>query len=147
KAFEEHFIAAMKKVRFGDPQDAANQMGPLARTDLRDALQKQVQESIAKGAKLRLGGEISKGPGALYPPTVLTDVKPGMPAFDEELFGPVAALIESKNEEEAFRLANLTSFGLGSAIFTSDMARAGELAKMQLDAGQVFVNALVRSDP
>ncbi len=147
KTFERHFIDAMRAVRMGDPKDPVSQMGPMARADLRDALDEQVRSSITLGAKLRLGGEIPKSPGAFYPPTVLTGVKPGMPAFDEELFGPVAAIVEAAGEEEAFALANLSSFGLGSALFTSDLARARELASTCLDAGQTFVNTLVRSDP
>ncbi len=144
--FERHFLAYFKTIVMGDPRDVTTTMGPLARADLRDTLQKQVVESLAGGAKLLLGGKAPEGKGAFYPPTILTAVKPGMPAFDEELFGPVAAIVEAKDEEEAFTFANRSRFGLGSAVFTSNMERAAMLAK-KLDAGQAFVNALVRSDP
>jgi succinate-semialdehyde dehydrogenase/glutarate-semialdehyde dehydrogenase len=147
EAFEKHFVDSFRAIRMGDPKDPATQIGPMARADLRDALHDQVRGSITLGARLLLGGEIPKQPGAYYPPTVLTHVKPGMPAFDEELFGPVAAIVAAANEEEAFGLANLSSFGLGSALFTSDLSRAWNLAKTSFDAGQTFVNTLVHSDP
>ncbi len=147
EAFEKHFIDYFATIKAGDPRDQASGIGPMAREDLRDALHKQVQASLAKGAVLRLGGKVPPGPGAFYPPTVLSNVKPGMVAFDEELFGPVASIIEAKDEDEAFALANATSFGLGSAIFTADAARGEELARTRMDAGQAFVNAFVRSDP
>lgn len=150
KSLKEDFETEMRKnfeaVKWGDPRDAQNSMGPLARRDLRDDLQAQVDESLRQGARLVCGGAIPKGPGAYYPPTILADVRPGMPAFDQELFGPVAALIEASDENEAFNLANLSVFGLGSAIFSRDMDRISALAK-RLQAGSVFVNALVKSDP
>lgn len=145
--FEKYFVAYLETIITGDPQDAKSGIGPMARVDLRDALHEQVQKSIAQGAKLLLGGTVPPGKGAFYLPTVLTSVTPGMPAFDEELFGPVAAIIEAKDEEEAFALANASSFGLGSAVFTSDTQRGEKLARTKLDAGQAFVNSLVRSDP
>jgi len=146
-AFKKYFIAYFSAIQAGDPKDASSGIGPMARVDLREALHKQVRASLAKGANLVLGGEIPKGSGAFYPPTILDNVKPGMPAFDEELFGPVAAIIEAKDEKDAFALANASRFGLGSAIFTSDLARAETLAKTRMEAGQTFVNAFVRSDP
>ena len=146
REFEKHFIAYFKTIRMGNPKAKDTQMGPMARTDLRDTLHEQLQKSIVKGAKLALGGEIPKGDGAFYPPTVLTGVKPGMPAFDEELFGPVAAIIEAKDEKEAFALANASTLGLGSALFTSNIARGTELARTAFDAGQTFVNCFVKSD-
>ncbi len=102
--------------------------------------------SVAKGAKLLLGGEIPPGKGAFYPPTVLAGVKPGMAAFDEELFGPVAALIEAKDEDDAVRLANATTFGLGAAVFTNDLKR-GERVARRFESGAAHVNSLVASDP
>jgi succinate-semialdehyde dehydrogenase/glutarate-semialdehyde dehydrogenase len=147
ETFEMHFIDYLKQIKPGHPKDPQSDMGPLARMDLRDTLHSQMQISIAQGATLLLGGIVPSGPGAFYPPTVLGGVRPGMPAFDEELFGPVAAIIEAQNEEEALELANMTRFGLGSAVFTSDLARAEALARTFMDAGQVFVNAFVRSDP
>jgi succinate-semialdehyde dehydrogenase/glutarate-semialdehyde dehydrogenase len=147
EAFEKHFVEYFKTIKYGHPKDGLSDIGPLARADLRDTLNEQVHKSIAKGAKLLLGGTFPSGANAFYPPTILSNVKPGMPAFDEELFGPVAAIIEAKDEEEAFALANKSHFGLGSAIFTSDLKRAEMLAKTAIDAGQTFVNTLVRSDP
>ena len=121
------------------------EIAPMARVDLRDELHEQVEKSVAAGAELLIGGE--KGEGAYYPPTILANVKPGMVAFDEELFGPVATIIEAKSEDEAFELANKTVFGLGSAIFSKDEKRAEELAKTKIDAGACFVNSMVVSDP
>lgn len=145
--FEKHFVEYFKTIVAGDPKDPDSGIGPMARVDLRNELHSQVEKSVSHGARVLLGGKVPSGKGAFYPPTVLTSVKPGTPAFDEELFGPVAAIIEAKDEEEAFTLANATSFGLGSAVFTSDTARGEKLAKSKLEAGQAFVNALVRSDP
>jgi succinate-semialdehyde dehydrogenase/glutarate-semialdehyde dehydrogenase len=130
----------------GDPRDEANDIGPQARRDLRDEVHQQVLDSVGAGARLVLGGELPDGPGAFYPPTVLADVRPGMPAFDEEVFGPVAALVRVADEEEAVRLANRSPFGLGAAVFTADPAR-GEAIARRLDAGCCFVNAAVKSDP
>ncbi len=137
----------MRAARVGDPLDEATDVGPLARLDLRDELHAQVQGSVAKGARCLLGGEIPAGAGAFYPPTVLTDVAPGMPAWEEELFGPVAAIIAAEDEIDAVRIANDTRFGLGAAVFTGDVARGERLAADELDAGSCFVNAAVRSDP
>ncbi|MGA8265866.1 MAG: aldehyde dehydrogenase family protein, partial [Ignavibacteriaceae bacterium] len=120
---------------------------PQARNDLRDELHLQVKKSIERGAKLLLGGEIPQGKGAFYPPTVLTKVKKGMPAYDEELFGPVAALIKVKNEAEGIKIANDTTFGLGAAVFTKDILRGERIAKKKLTAGSCFVNEFVKSDP
>ena len=119
----------------------------MARADLRDDLQRQVEESVARGARLLLGGEIPDGPGAFYPPTVLTDVRRGMPAYEEELFGPVAAIIPVADEEEAIRVANDSVFGLGAALFTQNLERARRLAAERIEAGTVVVNTFVRSDP
>lgn len=137
----------MKAARVGDPLDETTEVGPLARRDLRDELHHQVKESVARGARCLLGGEIPPGPGAFYPPTVLTDVAPGMPAWEQELFGPVAVIIPADDENDAVRIANDSSFGLGAAVFTADPARGQRLAADELDAGVCFVNASVRSDP
>lgn len=147
EAFERQYVERMKSVQMGNPLDEATQVGPQARTDLRDDLHRQVEESLARGARLLLGGQIPEGPGAYYPPTVLTDVRPGMPAYDEELFGPVAAIIPVAGEEEAIRAANDSLFGLGAAIFTRDLQRGRQLAAEHIEAGTVVVNTFVRSDP
>lgn len=145
-AFSEKLVAAMKSKRVGDPLAEGVDVGPQARPDLRDELHKQVTESVAKGARLLLGGEIPPGNGSFYPPTVLADVKPGMPAYEEELFGPVASIFAARDEAEAVRIANDSIFGLGAAVFTKDAARGERIAR-QLEAGCTFVNALVASDP
>ncbi len=145
KRFEELFVATMRTKTMGDPRESPD-VGPLARRDLRDALHGQVTRSVERGARLLLGGTVPEGPGAFYPPTVLGDVRKGMPAYDEETFGPVAALIAARDEAEAVRLANDSPFGLGAAVFTTDQER-GERVAARIEAGNVFVNALVASDP
>ena len=145
--FETAFVAAMTAFQSGDPLLETTVLGPMARRDLRDQLHRQVEVSISRGARLLLGGRIPEGPGAYYPPTVLTDVGVGMPAFEEELFGPVAAIIPVKDEADAIRVANASSFGLGAAVFTKDPDRGEWIASEELEAGNCFVNALVRSDP
>lgn len=145
--FTRLFLQKMSAKKMGDPLLDDTDIGPQARTDLRNELHKQVQASIGKGAKCILGGEIPQGPGAYYPATILTHVKPGMPAFDEELFGPVAAIISAANEEEAISLANQSNFGLGGAVFTQDIKRGELIAATKLEAGSCFVNAGVKSDP
>ncbi len=144
--FTELMVGKMSSFHFGDPFEEVG-LGPMARSDLRDELHQQVIDSIAAGARLLLGGKIPAGPGAYYPPTVLADVCPGMPAFDQELFGPVAAVIAARDEEEALRLANQSEFGLGAAIFTSDLEKGRRIAELQLEAGCCFVNDFVKSDP
>ena len=145
--FEKLFVEKMKARRMGNPLDGDSDVGPQARSDLRDELHGQVVESIEKGARCLLGGEVPDMPGAFYPPTVLTDVAKGMPAYDDELFGPVAAIIPVRDEEEALRVANDSVFGLGAAVFTGDAARGEEIAARRLEAGCCFVNTFVRSDP
>lgn len=145
--FEKLFVEHMKKAVIGDPFDSATTVGPLARLDLSEALHQQVAKSLALGAKCLLGGHIPEGPGAFYPPTVLTHVTKGMPAYEEELFGPVAALISAKDEQEAFHIANDTPYGLGAAVFTQDRQKGEHMALKELEAGNCFVNALVKSDP
>lgn len=142
---EQLFTDAVAAATMGDPLTAVD-VGPQARAELRDALDQQVQASIALGARATVGGRTPQGAGAFYPPTVLAGVRKGMPAFDEELFGPVAALIEVADEEAAFDAANDSPFGLGAAVFTRDAARGTALAVERLDAGSCFVNDFVRSD-
>ena len=145
--FEKLFVDKMKKIKMGDPNEETNDLGPQASSKLRDELHQQVLKSISLGAKLLLGGKILDGNGAYYPPTVLANVKKGMPAYDEELFGPVAALIKVKNETEAIDTANDSVFGLGAAVFTKDATKGELIAKEKLDAGCCFVNGFVKSDP
>jgi succinate-semialdehyde dehydrogenase/glutarate-semialdehyde dehydrogenase len=145
--FVERFVARMRAARMGDPMDPETQVGPQARADLRDGLHEQVKRSLRAGARCMLGGEIPDQEGAWYPPTVLVDVVPGMAAFDEELFGPVGAVVRARDEEHAIELANRTVFGLGAAVFTKDVERGDRIARERLEAGCCFVNALVRSDP
>ncbi len=147
KEFEQKMVELMQAATFGDPMDQSNKIGPMARVDLRDQLHEQVQKSIEKGAKLLCGGYIPEGDGAFYPPTVLTNVKKGMPAYDEELFGPVASIIEAKDEQDAIRLANDSIYGLGAGIFSKNRKNAERIAAKELQAGNCFVNSFVHSDP
>jgi len=145
-AFLQKFKDNMASAIMGDPmEDVA--LGPMARYDLRDEVHQQVIDSVSKGAKLILGGEIPDGDGAYYPPTILTDVKPGMPAYADEIFGPVASVIKVKDEAEAIQVANDTAFGLGSCVFTQDVKRGEQIAREELEAGCCFVNHYVKSDP
>ncbi len=145
--FERRFVARMRRATLGDPLQPGVDLGPQARADLRDALHDQVERSVAKGARLLLGGVVPSGPGFFYPATVLTDVTKGMPAYSEELFGPVASIIPVRNLKQAIKVANDTSFGLGAAVFTADIALGERLAADELNAGACFVNAFVKSDP
>lgn len=145
--FEELFVERMRQQKMGDPFDPAIQYGPLARNNLREDLQRQVTNSISKGARLLLGGVIPEGTGAYYPATVLANVTAGMPAYNEELFGPVAAILKARDAREAIKIANDTTFGLGAAIFSTDIERARTLAEDQLESGCCFINEYVRSDP
>jgi succinate-semialdehyde dehydrogenase/glutarate-semialdehyde dehydrogenase len=142
---ERLFATVMRTKTVGDPLTGVD-VGPQARVDLRDDLDRQVRDSIARGARVLVGGERPQGPGAFYPPTVLTDVRKGMPTYDEETFGPVAAIITVSDEAEALRVANDSPFGLGAAIFTRNTDRGTALAAEELDAGNCFVNDFVRSD-
>lgn len=145
--FRDAYVKAMKDVRFGDPLDGRPDIGPMARKDLREKLHEQVQDSISKGAKCLIGGEIPEGPGFFYPATVLENVKKGMPAYDEELFGPVASLIKAKDDEDAMRIANDSRFGLGGGIFSKDEERATELARTKFDTGMVNINGYHLAQP
>ncbi len=145
--FEKLYLDFMSAKKMGDPLDEKNDLGPQASTQLRDELHNQVLRSVKQGAELLIGGKIPEMDGAYYPPTILTNVKPGMAAFDEELFGPVAALIKVKDEDNAIDLANKSVFGLGSAVFTKDLEKGEKIARERLDAGCCFVNEFVKSDP
>jgi len=144
--FTERLTAEMASRRVGDPLDPATALGPQARLDLRANLHRQVEESVRQGAQLVLGGRLPDGPGAFYPPTVLTAVRPGSPAFDEETFGPVAAVMVARDDGDAVRIANASVYGLGASVWTADPAR-GERVARELETGSVFVNGLVKSDP
>ncbi|WP_370090499.1 NAD-dependent succinate-semialdehyde dehydrogenase [Ekhidna sp.] len=144
---EQRLIKEMGSYSFGDPTDENTDLGPLVGEKYRDQLHDQVKRTIEAGAKCILGGEVPDMKGYYYPPTILTNVKKGMPAYEEELFGPVATVITVKDEEEALKVANDTYYGLGGAIFSKDVARAERLAAEKLEAGSCFVNAMVSSDP
>ncbi len=145
--FEQGMAERLGAARMGDPMQRDVAVGPLARHDLRDKLAGQVKKSIDKGARCLIGGSVPTGPGCFYPPTVLSGVVPGMPAYEEEMFGPVASVIGVRDEEEALRIANDTAYGLGSAVFTEDPARAERIASQEIEAGATFVNSYVASDP
>jgi succinate-semialdehyde dehydrogenase/glutarate-semialdehyde dehydrogenase len=145
--FRDEFVLLMAAAKFGDPLDLQTSIGPLARPDLRDELHQQVEKSRNMGATVLLGGYIPEGNAPFYPPTVLENVVPGMPAYHDELFGPVAVLFRVKTEEEAIRIANDTVFGLGAGIFTSNIEKGKQLAEKGLEAGCVFINDFVKSDP
>ncbi|PYN92149.1 MAG: succinate-semialdehyde dehydrogenase [Candidatus Rokuibacteriota bacterium] len=144
--FIPRFVEELRSRRVGDPLARDTQVGPQARVDLRDDLHRQVEDSVRRGARRLLGGEIPRGPGAFYPPTLLADVDKGMPAFDEETFGPVAAVIRARDEADAVRLANDSPFGLGASLWTRNRATAERVAA-QIEAGAVHVNGIVKSDP
>ena len=144
--FEEQFVKAAQAIRVGDPMDPANQMGPMARADLRDSLHKQVEGSIAAGARVLCGGKPKEGKGAFYMPTVLSGVTQGMPAFDDETFGPVAAITRVPDVDAAVDAANASQFGLSGNVWTRDVALARKMAR-DLYTGGVFINGVTASDP
>ncbi|HIF05935.1 MAG TPA: aldehyde dehydrogenase family protein, partial [Gemmatimonadetes bacterium] len=145
--FEGYIVEKMSAAVVGDPTGPSTTMGPLARADLRDNLHQQVTARVAEGAQALLGGELPDPPGFFYPPTALTNVAPGMPAYEEELFGPVAAIIPVADEEEALRVANDTIYGLSASVYTRDEERGRKIATELLEAGGCFVNTFSRSDP
>jgi succinate-semialdehyde dehydrogenase/glutarate-semialdehyde dehydrogenase len=145
--FEKLIIEKAKRYVKGDPMDKTTTLGPMAREDLRKQLHEQVQRSIAAGAKCVMGGTLPEGTGFYYPATVLSNVKPGTPAFTEELFGPVVCIVPAKDETEALQLANDTIYGLGAAVFTQDKAKGEHIAANVLQAGTCAVNTFIASDP
>lgn len=146
-AFVNALLREMSAATMGEPTEPGVTIGPQATIALRDALHRQVTASVSAGAELRLGGVTPEGPGSFYPPTLLTGVGPGMPAYDEELFGPVASVIRVRDVDEALRVANDSPYGLGGAVFTQDIERGLQLARTGIEAGACMVNGLVRSDP
>ncbi|MAT89827.1 MAG: succinate-semialdehyde dehydrogenase [Flavobacteriaceae bacterium] len=146
-AFKEKFVARMKGVTYGDPTDERSRLGPMARKDLREELHEQVAKSVEKGATILCGGNVPEEDGFFYPATVLENVQPGQPAYDEELFGPVASLIKAKDTKDAFRIANDSRFGLGGGIFTNDQEKAFDLAANIFDTGMVFINSFGLAQP
>ena len=147
--FMTQFLTFARQYSFTNPSNRTTEgyfVGPMARIDLRDQLAKQVSDSIASGAQCELGGYIPEAKGAYYPVTVLSNVSPGMPAFDQELFGPVAAIIRAKDDRHAIELANKTNYGLGAALFTKSESRMTQYPKL-LQAGNIAINDMVKSDP
>ncbi|HKL35096.1 MAG TPA: NAD-dependent succinate-semialdehyde dehydrogenase [Salegentibacter sp.] len=145
--FKEAFVEQMKSLKAGDPTSEDSDLGPMARKDLREELHEQVEDSVKKGAAVLCGGNIPDGDGYYYPATVLANVKPGQPAYDDELFGPVASLIKAKDDEDAMRIANDSRFGLGGGIFSEDVDKAVELASKHFDTGMVFINSFGLAQP
>ena len=146
-AFVDAFVTEMKKINMGDPTDENVQLGPLSSQDQFETVRDQVKESVDKGAKVLCGGEVPDRMGAYYPATVLSDLKPGMPAFDDEIFGPVASIIRAKDDDDAMRLANDSRYGLGGGIFSRDEDRALKLAKEHFDTGMIRINSFGAADP
>ncbi|WP_262984905.1 aldehyde dehydrogenase family protein [Sphingomonas daechungensis] len=146
KKFEPAIVEAMRAYDMGDPRDETTKLGPMVSVKARDEIHNQVERSIANGARLLLGGNIPDRAGAWYPATVLADVREGQPAHDEEVFGPVAAIIAADDEADAIRIANDSEFGLGSGVLTGDLDRGRRIAAHELEAGMSFVNENVRSD-
>lgn len=147
EALTQRLSKLVQTYKIGHPLDQSTKIGPMAREDLRTSLHQQVMDSLLKGANLLCGGKIPKGIGYYYPPTILTKVTPGMPAFDEELFGPVISIISADNESDAIHLANTSRYGLGAAVFTRDIARGERIATQLIDVGTCYVNGYVVSDP
>jgi len=145
--FEQAFVEKMAAIRVGDPMDDATELGPLARPDLRNTLSDQIDLSVKRGAAILTGGPSAELTGAFYAPTVLGGVSPGMPAYEDELFGPAAAIISAKDTEDALRIANDTEYGLGAAIFTENVDLGESLARDRIEAGACFVNTFTKSDP
>ena len=145
-AFVQKFKEQLEALKVGDPSEPGNNLGPLAREDLRAALDGQVKRAVEKGARIVTGGTVMDGKGCFYKPTILSNVRPGNPVFEEETFGPVAAIISVKDEKEAVKLANQSNYGLGASIWTKDKEKAERLAK-EIESGAVFVNGVVKSDP
>jgi succinate-semialdehyde dehydrogenase len=144
--FTNKFVEATRKLVSGDPMEESTFLGPMARVDLREQIHRQVTESVKSGARLLLGGKIPDGKGAFYPATILSAVKPGMAAFDEETFGPVAAITTARDAEHALQLSNQSEFGLSGNLWTADTERAKAMAR-RMETGAVYINGFSASDP
>ncbi|QXT38947.1 NAD-dependent succinate-semialdehyde dehydrogenase [Gymnodinialimonas ceratoperidinii] len=145
--FVDAFVAAMQNITMGDPTDENTQLGPLSSQDQFDTVKEQVEKSVSKGASVLCGGDVPDRTGAYYPATVLADLEPGMPAYDDEIFGPVASIIRAKDDEDAMRLANESRYGLGGGIFSENEEHALELARDHFDTGMVRINSFGAADP
>jgi len=145
--FRKRIVEKFEGTKAGDPMDDSSDIGPLARADLREQLHEQVEQSVAKGATIAVGGKVPEGKGSFYPATILENVEKGQPAYDDELFGPVASLIRAKDEDDAMRIANDSRYGLGGAIFSKDEEKAVRLAREQFDTGMVYINGYGLANP
>ena len=145
--FRKRIVEKFEGTKSGDPMDDSSDIGPLARADLRDQLHEQVEQSVAKGATIAVGGKVPEGKGSFYPATILENVEKGQPAYDDELFGPVASLIRAKDDDDAMRIANDSRYGLGGAIFSKDEEKAIRLASEQFDTGMVYINGYGLANP
>ncbi|MBU2978326.1 NAD-dependent succinate-semialdehyde dehydrogenase [Alteromonas sp. C1M14] len=145
--FKQKFVAAFKALTMGDPAAKGTDLGPMAREDLRDKLHEQVQTSVENGAKLVMGGEVPQQTGWFYPVTILEEITPGMPAYDDELFGPVASFIRAQDDAQAMKIANDSRYGLGGGIFTTDKEKAIRLAREEFDTGMVNINGYSLAQP
>lgn len=145
--FRKRIVEKFEGTKSGDPMDDSSDIGPLARADLRDQLHEQVEQSVAKGATIAVGGKVPEGKGSFYPATILENVEKGQPAYDDELFGPVASLIRAKDDDDAMRIANDSRYGLGGAIFSKDEEKAIRLAREQFDTGMVYINGYGLANP
>ncbi|MGB3408388.1 MAG: NAD-dependent succinate-semialdehyde dehydrogenase [Jannaschia sp.] len=146
-AFVDAFVAQMREITMGDPTDSKTGLGPLSSQDQFDTVKKQVDDSVEKGAKILCGGTAPDRTGAYYPATVLADLAPGMPAYDDEIFGPVASIIRARDDADAMRLANESRYGLGGGIFCKDEKHALDLARDQFDTGMIRINSFGAADP
>ncbi|WP_201554538.1 NAD-dependent succinate-semialdehyde dehydrogenase [Psychrobacter immobilis] len=145
--FRKRIVEKFADAKSGDPMDDASDLGPLARKDLQEKLHEQVEDSVAKGATIAVGGQLPEGKGSFYPATILENVEKGQPAYDDELFGPVASLIRAKDQDDALRIANDSRYGLGGAIFSKDEDKAIRLAREEFDTGMVYINGYGLANP
>ncbi|MGP5222328.1 NAD-dependent succinate-semialdehyde dehydrogenase [Psychrobacter celer] len=145
--FRKRIVEKFEGTKSGDPMDDSSDIGPLARKDLQEKLHEQVEDSVKKGATIAVGGQLPEGKGSFYPATILENVEKGQPAYDDELFGPVASLIRAKDQDDAMRIANDSRYGLGGAIFSKDEEKAIRLASEQFDTGMVYINGYGLANP